>query len=106
MERRGTDHSQAVREQWDAAAARRHSALKKVQLYVCRAENTVNGQRLSLPEKFIVAQNRKKSKKSKDKGELRGGLPYDIDVELVAGMKVMVTFNIHTETDSANGTRG
>ena len=92
----------ATREQWNAACVRKHCTQQRVPLYICRAEDTVQGRPVSLAQKFLVAS--KKSRAPENRGSLRAGLPYD--VEIAKGMKVMVTSNLHTELDIANGARG
>jgi len=75
--------------------------LKNMHLLLSRAEDKINDQELTLPERFAVATrpcgrgaNRKERAGLQDK------------VELAIGMKVMVTWNVFTELDVANGTRG
>jgi hypothetical protein len=87
----------AVRVRWNAAAVRRHSLHTGSQLYAFHAEDTAGSDRqaLSLPNRITVAGMR-----SKETGRL------EEIVELAVGMKVMITENIATEADLANGTRG
>ena len=87
----------AVRVQWNAATARRQSLHMGTQLYAFHAEDTAGSDRgtLSLPNRVTVAGMRSKE---------TGGL--EEIVELAVGMKVMITENVATEADLANGTRG
>ena len=73
----------------------------RVTLFVCRAFDHIDKCEITLSEKFVVA-----SKESKGRGrqDERAGLPNV--VELAIGMQVMVTFNVETELDIANGSRG
>lgn len=91
----------AVRTQWNDAATRRHCACTGVQLFSCPAEDTIKGRSLSLLERLMVVQ--KNTRQSKGRQE-HGGLPHR--VHIAVGMKVMVTLNVDTDLDVANGTRG
>ncbi|TFY67448.1 hypothetical protein EVJ58_g1608 [Rhodofomes roseus] len=90
-----------VRTQWNDAATKRHCARTGVQLFVGTAEDTIRGRPLSLVEQLMVAQ--KKSSQRRNKQD-HGGLPRE--VQFAVGMKVMVTLNVDTDLDVANGTRG
>ena len=90
-----------VRTQWNEAASHRHCARTGVQLFHCPAEDTIKGRSLSMLERLMVAQ--KKTRQSRNRQE-HGGLPHQVDIAI--GMKVMVTLNVDTELDVANGTRG
>lgn len=57
---------------------------------------------MTLKERFLVAAT-KPARGGKSRKE-KGGLPDN--VEVFVGMKVMVTFNVHTDLDVANGARG
>jgi ATP-dependent exoDNAse (exonuclease V) alpha subunit len=61
----------------------------------------INGRPLSLAERYAVLTT---GKQKKDGGEERAGLSKT--VELAVGMPVMVTWNVHTKLDIANGSRG
>lgn len=87
----------AVRRRWNAAALRRHCARTGHQLYRCPADDRIAGRPLSLVEQYSLHA-------SKSGADERRRLADD--VELAVGMKVMVTFNIQTELDIANGARG
>ncbi|TFY52705.1 hypothetical protein EVJ58_g9862 [Rhodofomes roseus] len=91
----------AVRMQWNDAATRQHCARAGVQLFCCEADDTIKGHPLSLVERLMVVQ--KKATRQKTRQE-HGGLPHN--VSLAIGMKVMVTLNVDTDLDVANGTRG
>ncbi|OCH83740.1 hypothetical protein OBBRIDRAFT_871838, partial [Obba rivulosa] len=89
----------AVREPWNAAAVRKWCRTSGEQLFIIDAEDQVNGRPLTLRERYAVAARAKK-----DRSDRRRRLPET--VEIARGMKVMVTTNIHTDLDVANGSRG
>ena len=91
----------SVRRQWNAKMLREHCKRRGVPLFICRAYDSVQGRVVTLAEKFSIA---KKTNRAKSRSDERGGLPNV--VELAIGMKVMVTFNIETDLDVANGARG
>ncbi|GJE99317.1 hypothetical protein PsYK624_155710 [Phanerochaete sordida] len=96
----------AVRKLWNEASVRRHCARSGETLYICPAEDRVaeRGKRmrpLTLAERYAVAGRMKGKRKRSDK---RNDLPGS--VELARGMKVLVTSNIQTDLDLANGSRG
>jgi ATP-dependent exoDNAse (exonuclease V) alpha subunit len=68
---------------------------------MCKANDTIQGQELTLMERYAVAT---KPSGRNAKQDERAALPNVI--ELAVGMKVMVTFNVDTELDVANGARG
>lgn len=87
-----------MRERWNGAALRRHCVKSGELLYVCQAEDAIGKDRRepTMEEMTIIA-----------------GLDPDDDmrklhtrIEIAIGMKAMVTVNISTEADLANGTRG
>jgi PIF1-like helicase len=90
----------AVRNQWNSAAIRKHCAERHCRLYVSSAEETIGGRPVTNEEKIAIMTKKKGSKSEME----RGGLMKD--VELAIGASVMVTLNIHTELDVANGVRG
>ncbi|KIO11182.1 hypothetical protein M404DRAFT_20672 [Pisolithus tinctorius Marx 270] len=92
----------AVRMQWNSMTAYERANTENITLISCPALDTVGGRALTLPEKFAVAAN-PKSGRGCNRQE-RGGL--SDDVVLAIGMCVMVTFNITTDLDIANGARG
>lgn len=71
------------------------------QLFICTTYDTCNGQPLTLAEKFAVA-----TKPSGQKGRCNERAALPGCVELVVGMKVMVTINVKTDLDVANGSHG
>ena len=91
----------AVRRLWNAAAARKACSEEGRPLLVSTAVDLIEGKPLSLAERYGVLM---KSGEKKDGGEERAGLTKT--VELSVGMPVMVTTNVHTELDVANGSRG
>ena len=90
----------AVRHRWNTLKAQTCCRQRKRQLFVCPAYDTINGQSLSMSERFTVASKRPVGTKQDE----RAGLPNS--VELSIGMKIMVTFNVETDLDIANGARG
>jgi hypothetical protein len=91
----------SVRHAWNSAMAKKHCVLNRRQLFISHAHDTIHGQSLSLAERFATLT---KTRGKKDSGQERGGLAEN--VELAIGMPVMVTWNVHTELDIANGARG
>ncbi|KAI0076306.1 hypothetical protein K474DRAFT_1645141 [Panus rudis PR-1116 ss-1] len=93
----------AVRMHWNEAASRKHCEESGVQLFICPSDDTIRGRPLSMVERYIAAS--KKSRKGRrGGGNERAGLPDE--VRIAKGMKVMVTLNVETDLDIANGTRG
>ncbi len=87
----------AVRERWNLAAVKQHCNRTSNILYIAPAEDTLGNTTANIPlqVKVIVAgMTEKKTGKLCDR------------LELAVGMKVMVTANIATEADVANGTQG
>lgn len=82
----------AVRRKWNDAAVERHCRLKKVTLYKNRAVDEIKGRRLNGMEEYLMKQKKDTCLAP--------------EVKLAIGMKVMVTFNVNTEKDIANGSRG
>ncbi|KAG1783655.1 hypothetical protein EV702DRAFT_1190674 [Suillus placidus] len=72
------------------------------QLFICAAYDTFQGRPLTLSEQFAVAT--KKQRKHREKHDERAALANKL--ELAKGMKVMVTFNVETDLDVANGAHG
>ncbi|GJF00157.1 ATP-dependent exoDNAse [Phanerochaete sordida] len=96
-----------VRKLWNDASVRKHCAKTGETLFICPAEDRVKerGRRarpLTLVERYAVAGRLKTKKKQGERG--RKDLPWT--VELARGMKVLVTNNIETDLDLANGSRG
>lgn len=93
-----------VRRQWNDQAVRKHCAKKGVRRYTCTAEDTVKersyrtaniAERHAIVERSLTANMRKQ----------RGKMLPDT-VELAIGMKVLVTTNLATDLDLANGAKG
>lgn len=82
----------AVRRQWNEAAVERHCRLQKVTQYTSVALDAVKGRQLTASEEFLMMKKKSPSLASR--------------VQLAIGMKCMVTFNVNTEQDIANGSRG
>jgi hypothetical protein len=90
----------SVRSQWNSAAIRKHCAESHQRLYICPAEDTINGRSVNNEEKIAIMTQTKGSKAESE----RGGLSKTIDLAIEAS--VMVTLNILTDLDVANGVRG
>jgi hypothetical protein len=90
----------SVRNLWNAAAIRKYCAENHRRLYICPADDTIGGRAVTNEEKIAILTRRKGSTSRMD----RGGLMKD--VELAIGASVMVTLNILTDLDVANGVRG
>ncbi|KAJ7805180.1 hypothetical protein B0H14DRAFT_2611557 [Mycena olivaceomarginata] len=93
----------AVRTQWNEASVRKMCRETGTRLFVCSADDTHKGQSLNLAQRYTLAlhlgrrQNGKKQMQMKDLPNM---------IELAIGMKVLVTSNIETDLDLANGARG
>ena len=87
-----------MREKWNAAALRKHCQKNHEVLFVCQAEDKVgkNRREPTLEEMTIIAG-------VDPEEELR---KLHTRIEIAIGMKAMVTVNIATEANLANGTRG
>ncbi|KDN44040.1 hypothetical protein RSAG8_05772, partial [Rhizoctonia solani AG-8 WAC10335] len=70
-------------------------------LYIRRANDTIKGEKLTLEERYAAASKRTQKTGGQNR---RGNLPDT--VEIAIGLEVMVTLNIETELDVANGSRG
>ena len=90
----------AVRVQWNSAAIRKYCRENHRRLYICQAEDTIGGRSVTNEEKIAIMTRTKGTKTGLD----RGGLMKEI--ELAIGASVMVTLNINTDLDVANGVRG
>lgn len=85
--------------QWNSAAIKKHCKEKQHRLYTCPAEDVVDGRPATNDEKIAIATRTRGSRLTMDCAGLMK------DVELAIGAPVMVTLNIHTELDVANGVR-
>jgi hypothetical protein len=90
----------SVRTLWNSAAVRKHCAEKRCRLYICPAEDTISGRPVTNKQKIAIMTRTKGSKIQME----RAGLMKE--VELAIGAPVMVTMNILTDLDVANGVRG
>ncbi|OCH84311.1 hypothetical protein OBBRIDRAFT_708034, partial [Obba rivulosa] len=89
----------AVQEPWNTAAVRKWCRDSGERLFIIHAEDRISGRPLTLRERYAQAVRDKR-----DREEHRKRLPETI--EIARGMKVMVTTNIQTDLDVANGSRG
>jgi len=91
-----------VRMKWNSMSAKARAIAAGVSLVNCPASDTVQGQSLTLEERFAVAA-KPKTGRGRNHHEWAGLAD---EVEIAIGMEVMVTFNVATDLDVANGTRG
>jgi PIF1-like helicase len=89
----------AVREKWNNTAIRGWCHKNQQQLFVCTAEDSINGHPMTICKRYAMASRSKMDARRKKKD-----LPKVI--EIVKGMKVMVTNNIDMDLDVTNGARG
>ena len=90
----------AVRLQWNSAAIRKYCSKSHRRLYICPAQDIIDGRPVTNEEKVAILTRTKGSRSQTD----RGGLMRE--TEIAIGAEVMVTLNIHTDLDVANGVRG
>ena len=83
-----------VREVWNDEAVRQHCRISKQQCFRSPSDDTIRGRGLTKMERYISAS------KPKTKDQL------DKWITLAIEMKILVTLNIETELDLANGARG
>jgi hypothetical protein len=86
-----------VRNAWNRLSLRRHCKESRHNLYICDAEDTVGVDRqpTNMEQKMAVAgMTLEQTKKLTHR------------IEFAIGMQVMVTLNVATEADLANGSRG
>ena len=74
-----------------------------VPLFICVAEDTIKARPLHLSEKlaYVTQANKKGEKKKKNNGSKLPDM-----IEIVLGVKVMVTINVDTDKSIANGSCG
>ena len=92
----------AVRMKWNSMRAKTCFLMHRLSLISCPAVDTIQGHQLTLEEKFAIAA-KPKIGQGKNWHE-RAGLADE--VEIAIGMEVMVTFNVSTDLDVANGVWG
>ncbi|KAB5588280.1 Vacuolar membrane-associated protein IML1 [Ceratobasidium theobromae] len=90
-----------VRIAWNKKASQRHCAETHQQLFICPANDTIRGRPLTLGERYAAA-----TKKSRKKSQIGQKASLPDSVELAIGLEVMVTTNVETELDVANGACG
>jgi hypothetical protein len=92
----------SVRSAWNRASLHKHCAKTCNTLYIFDAEDTIRGtcETLNFERKVIVV-----GMKLNDTKKMKGTKKLSHRVELVIGMKVMVTLNLVTEADLANSSR-
>ncbi|KAF8640291.1 hypothetical protein AX16_010186 [Volvariella volvacea WC 439] len=86
-----------VREGWNAQAVRRHMKLTGNPVFICPAEDICerNGQPISRRHQNLLRRTKS-----------MGNRVLQHTIELSVGMQAIVTLNISTEAEMANGTRG
>lgn len=82
----------SVRRHYNSAYVRQHCEDTKTTLYISSAADLINGRALTVKEKLAVLGLKH--------------VPLPGKCELAIGAKVMVTFNVETELDITNGSRG
>ena len=92
----------SARIQWNQQVARKMCAKTKQQLFICPAEDTVEGRPATLRERYCIAK--KGGNTGSRARQQKRELPWT--VELARGMKVLVTSNLETDLDLTNGARG
>jgi len=90
----------AVRRLWNDTALQKHGKETKHFVLECHAEDTIKGQSLTLAERYAALLRLQGA----DSKQRKQDLP-DV-VRIAFGMKVMVTQNVETDLDIANGPRG
>ncbi|KAG8945718.1 hypothetical protein FRC04_000577 [Tulasnella sp. 424] len=93
-----------VRTQWNAEALRKHCAETKNTLYICPVEDTINGRaedQFSLDKRYEIVTKHSRGWKGRRE---KKGLPEEVELDI--GMEAMVTYNVETDLDVANGARG
>ena len=86
-----------VREAWNAASLDRHCRMTGNIKYIVPSEDQITRTHQTLNNNirhFIAGMNEKNTKKLADR------------IEIAIGMKAMILFNLSTDADIANGTRG
>ncbi len=87
-----------VRIEWNSCAGRKWCQSSGQRLYIVHAEDRIKGRTLTMQERVaVVGRSKTNRRNKKDLPEL---------LEICVGMKVMVTTNIQTDLDLANGARG
>ncbi|EIM90061.1 uncharacterized protein STEHIDRAFT_33545, partial [Stereum hirsutum FP-91666 SS1] len=94
----------SARRQWNEEAVKKHCQETKVRRFICPAEDSVKERSyrpVNLAERHAIIERslraRKRKARSKDLPDM---------VDLAVGMKVLVTTNLATDLDLANGAKG
>lgn len=90
----------AVRTQWNTAASINDCKKRGKTLFIAPACDTVQNRPVTIAERLAILTQSKPRGKRYEKAGLSN------DIELAIGMPVMVTLNLRTELDVANGMRG
>jgi hypothetical protein len=85
---------------WNSAAVRKHCAENHQWLYVCPCEDSIDGRPISNAEKIAIITRGQSGQDQIAWARLAK------EIELAIGVPVMVTINIHTDLDVANGVQG
>ena len=92
---------------WNNSTVHKHCTESQQQLFICPAEDHINGCKLTLPEWYGVATHGAAINMEiglKKQRCQKNDLPDTIQITI--GMKVMVTENIETDLDVTNRARG
>jgi hypothetical protein len=90
----------AVRRRWNDEALRRHCRRAGERIYFCPAEDSIGTRDVTKEEKWVIVNA------ANLKGGNAGSRTQPNMVTLAVGMRAMVTWNVNTELDVANGARG
>jgi hypothetical protein len=91
----------AVRNQWNHYSLRKMCQAQQRPLIVCPSSDSIKDQPLTMMERCALESHRGRRKRQKG---ITKDLPHEI--EIAYGMKVMVTENMETDLDVANGAQG
>jgi len=91
-----------VRMKWNSMSAKTRTQTLQISLIKCPAFDTIQGLQLSLEEKFAVA-TKPCTGRGRNRRE-RAGLANEVIIAI--GMEILITFNISTDVDVANGAHG
>ncbi len=92
----------SVRRHWNDAMSKKRTKQNKTQLFVCQAYDTFQGHTLTVREHLEMARNHPRQREGKNREH--GGLPDELTLSV--GMNVIITINVQTDLDVANGSWG
>lgn len=82
---------------WNSAAVRKHCMKNRQRLYICHSKDLIDGCPVNNAEKIVIFTGGKSSQNQLEQAGLAR------EMELAIEAPVMVTMNIHTDLDVANG---